>query len=141
MHPNDQRTTFDDLVDDIKARNGVSHLEAMERARREHPREYRQSQGLTSTAGRTYKAAPLTFEAAVDAEISKGCSPVLAEQRVQQAYGQTLPSVGAFTKASVIEKFARLVDQTMRRDGCDRARALEKVRRAEPDLYEAFQIV
>jgi hypothetical protein len=83
-----------------------------------------------------------TLSSRVRAEIAKGFSSVLAKQRVMYAYGNTLPcghlDKGIETAATV---FMKRVDEVIARDRCSRTEAIEKARKENEAIFEAFQAV
>jgi hypothetical protein len=144
MKTSRHRTAFDDHVDRIKARDGVPKTEAMRRARVEHPQAFLHAQRLDS--GGTFKSAPsgnpLTYEAAVAAEIEKGCSQVVAETRVTERWGSTLPRSTISKGESLITSFMAAVDECMANNpGMERCQAMRKVREYDPEAFEIFSEV
>jgi hypothetical protein len=80
----------------------------------------------------------------VDAEIAKGFSPTVARQRILHSHGPAaLADDDPMAKAtdSLVVRFMKRVDQTMLAERCDRTEALRRVRLAEPELYERFNLV
>ncbi len=133
------RTRFDDHVDDIKERDGVSHLEAMSRARKERPGLFRDSQGL----GQVYKNAPSSYEDMVSNEmITKGVVRQVAEQRLINTYGSALPLPAVATLSKRAEsaecrlqhRAYEIADAT----GLPMEVALRKARQERPYLVQAM---
>jgi hypothetical protein len=84
----------------------------------------------------------LTYEKAVATEIAKGCSPLVAEQRVLATYGNTLPrSSVAKGDDTVTTHFMKCVDSIMLRDNCDRTDAMRKARQENEAEFAMFQLV
>jgi hypothetical protein len=75
----------------------------------------------------------------VRAEISKGCSEVVARQRVAYAFPDLARQ--AIAKAAGPAEFMAKVDETMRSDGCSRTAAMSKVRKQFPVLFAKYQNV
>jgi hypothetical protein len=139
------RTRFDDRVDQVARRDGVPKTVAMQRARKEFGPDYEASQRQPISAAKR-APEPLTDESAVAAQISKGCSDIVAAQRVLAQYGNTLPR-SDFAKsatavaAEVQNRMASEIEQCMRLEKVDRTTAMRKVRLRHPELYDAYQLV
>jgi hypothetical protein len=125
------RTKFDDRVDQVAHRDGVPKTVAMQRARKEFGADF-----IASQRQPIAKLAPqqqLSHEEAVAEEIAKGFSRTLAEQRVLDQYGNTLPRL-RFAKAEAVlaaeinDCMTQEVEQVMRMEKCDRTEAMRRVR-------------
>ncbi len=113
---------FETAVSRIAHRDGCSKAAAMATARRENPTlfgDYQQS-GLVGNAANSgqplttfdMEKSALSFGDLVAAEIRKGCSPVVAAQRVAYAHPELARS--AITKAAGRAEFMAKCDETMR---------------------------
>jgi hypothetical protein len=124
------------LARKIAAENdGVSKDKSYQLARARRPDLFRSYQRFSreGEVGKSYRQL-------VDAEIRKGCSPVVAAQRVTYAY----PNLAQETLAksdSGAAHFMRAVDRVMKRDNCGRVEALQKARRENPGAFARFQNV
>jgi hypothetical protein len=126
-----KRHKFEALTDFVANRDGLTKSKAMEIARRDYPDVYA-----------SYQAAPVakSYDALVDAEIKKGCSPTVAAQRVGYAFPDLAKSSIAKSKSNVVE-FVKCVDQIQARDDCSRTEALSKARLEHPTAFAKFQNV
>src|SRR5439155_22176375 len=82
----------------------------------------------------TTKAAPLTFEAAVNAEIRKGHNPRVAAQRVMNHYGTDSPRESFAKAADIASDWRTAAQDIVDRDGGSRLDALRKCRLERPEL-------
>jgi hypothetical protein len=85
----------------------------------------------------------MTYESAVAAEMARGCNRVVAEQRVQHSFGNTLPRSNILKGAgdTLVTSFMAKCDQVMVEEGCDRTTAMQIVRKRHQGLFDAFQIL
>jgi hypothetical protein len=132
------RTRFDDHVDEVKSRDGVSHLEAMRRARRERPGLFRSSQGRATIT----KSSSSTYESLVAEQMAKGCNEEVASQRVMQQYGAAAfaSSPSPFAKRAESAE-SRLQDRAYEiagATGLPMEVALRKARLEQPYLVQAM---
>jgi hypothetical protein len=138
-HPSssNSRHKFLGLVQDIKNSHGVPKTEAMAIARQYHPGTFADYQKVDATIN---KSAPATFEDHVAAEVRKGCSELVAQQRVVNAYGNTLPRT-SIAKAEVAgAALEEIADQAWQSDaGLSRTEALRKARLENPTLFRRMQ--
>ena len=125
----------------------------MTRARAEFPDDYQTFQRQHSSDPTSAQAVrrnnvgvgkrTSTFEDLVASEMRKGCTEEIAGQRVLQQYGShALRSRVDFSKGeSIVTRFMTRVDEVMVRDWCDRTSAMETVRKEEPVLFSALELV
>jgi hypothetical protein len=146
------RHKFDDLVDQVCARDNCSRSKAFTTARLEHPSVYDSYQAWNSsntaqeqqavrseTYDPTNKRAPLTYESAVNAEMKKyNVSPTVAGHRVLQRYGN-LPSERFNKAADVAADWREAAQAIADRDGIGATDALRKCRLERPELHRALQ--
>jgi hypothetical protein len=125
---------FETMVDMIARRDGVPKSVAASRAREEFPDlfdDYQNSVGVSKS-----------YSDLVAAEIRKGCSPVVAAQRVATLYPAAAREniVKSAASPSVAEFMAR-VDEIKKDRGLSRTAAMSAARCEHPDLYERFENV
>jgi hypothetical protein len=127
---------FDRRVREVAARDGVGMVEAMRRARKQFPADFFALQHQPIG-----KSASFTYEDAVAAEIAKGFSPTVAKQRVQHAYGATLPHSSIYKSLeTATTPFMNRCDEIMARDKCDRITAMRKARLEHERDFAMFQL-
>jgi hypothetical protein len=142
---------FDRLVEHVQERDGCSKNEAMATARREYPDVYTSYQASvadsptsaqhTRRAGRgVSKRMPDTFEDLVSAEMQKGVSWRIAEQRVINTHGSTALNNRMIKRdgGSVATEFTKRASGIMWDDSVDRCEALRRLRKEQPWLYDAL---
>jgi hypothetical protein len=125
---------FESKIRNIMARDKVQPAEAARRARVENPvlfADYQRS-GLQGHA---------SHQALVTAEMRKGFSRTVAEQRIMHLYGNTAGPT--LTKGdTVTTRFMRCVDTVMKRHpGMSRMEAMQAARERNPRLFARFQNV
>jgi hypothetical protein len=83
-----------------------------------------------------------THEDAVADQMAKGCSRVVAEQRVLHLYGNLPRSdIAKGVGDTLVTRFMAKCDQAMQQEGCDRTEAMRRVRKRHEGLFDAFQLV
>jgi hypothetical protein len=125
---------FEAMVDMIAERDGVSKPVAAGRARKEFPDlfdDYRNSVGVAKSS---------SYDQLVDNEIQKGCSVVVARQRVAYAHPELARESLAKSENGVAEFMTR-VSEIKKRDGCSRVEAMIRARREHPAAYARFENV
>jgi hypothetical protein len=145
-----RRHAFDDKIDFVKDRDGVTKSVAMQRARLEFPdtwqayqaslagssaqEQYAARAGRGTTVG---KRAPSLIEA----EMMKGCSREVAAQRVAQQHGFRAfdQSTSIRKRADLTYEFQSRVDEIMRKDRVDACEATRRARQEDWELYAAMQ--
>jgi hypothetical protein len=73
-----------------------------------------------------------SYNSLVQAEIAKGCSPVVAAQRVCHLYPDAAQSAISKSADSDAARFMKVVIDIMQRDRCSRTEAMTKARREGP---------
>jgi hypothetical protein len=141
---------FDRLVEHVQERDSCSKATAMSTARREYPDVYTAYQDFvassptseqhTRRAGRGIgKAMPDTFEDLVATEMKKGCSWRTAEQRVINVHGSTALNQHMIkSDRSITREFTKRANQILEADRVDRCEALRRLRKEQPNLYDAL---
>jgi hypothetical protein len=146
------RTSFDEHVDAIVERDGISRMLALSRARIEQAAAYRafqqfsseeptSAQAMRRDRGITTKAAPPTWEDHIATELAKGApNEEVAGQRVLQQHGSSALRHRMIQKRgpSVSRTFAKAATEIMYADGVDRCEALRRLRKERPDWYDAL---
>jgi hypothetical protein len=142
---------FEQKIDSIQQNEKCGRQEATTRARIRHPTLYSSYQGyaaMQSTkdqATRGFdrgvgKRGPNSYEDLVATEIRKGCSHELAQQRVAQAHGFRAFDQQMFKGESAVAKFESKVNALIDQ-GLSGEEACRLVRKTEPNLFKAMQIV
>ena len=124
---------FEAMIDMVAERYNVSKTVAASRARKEFPtlyEDYRNSVGVAKSS---------SYDQLVDDEIRKGCSAVVARQRV--AYAHPELARDQIAKNASVSEFMSAVDAIKKRDGCSRVEAMIRARREQPAAYARFENV
>jgi hypothetical protein len=122
-------TKFQSMVDLTAREQGVSKTEAARRVRQEYPDIAHGYDDLTSKS----------YNSLVQAEIAKGCSPVVAAQRVCHLYPDAAQSAISKSADSDAARFMKVVIDIMQRDRCSRTEAMTKARREDPARFAKYQ--
>jgi hypothetical protein len=128
------RTKVQAMVDNISATENCSKPEALRRLRERHP---------DIVAGNPInKSAPMDFETAVEVEMRKGCSELVAQQRVMQMYGNLLPRTN-ITKGEVASAVLEDAADTIWKNDASlsRCESLRAARLANPSTFRRMQRV
>jgi hypothetical protein len=144
------RHKFDDRVDFVKDRDGVSKSVAMQRARLEYPGDYESYQKFLagSSAQEQYARRSVGTTVGkrepdlVELEMRKGVTRGVAAQRVAQLHGYRgfdTPSRITKRRADLAWEFAKRVDEIMNMDGVDATEATRRARLEDRALYVALQ--
>jgi hypothetical protein len=149
------KTAFDDKVDAVMERDGISRSAAMSRARVEAPKLYQDHQAslvagptrdqhARRSAGQATKSAPVTFyEDLVSQEMSRGCTMEMAKVRVAQLHGydaQRMPSLMR-KGADLGDRFDRIVKSIANSEYLTLEEATREARLRNPALYKALRSV
>jgi hypothetical protein len=128
-----KRHKFEAMTDKISREDGVSTTEAMSRARKLYPDLHASFQQYNPANPDAYSPrmnAQKSYRTLVNEEIAKGCSPVVAGQRVMQLHGIGANSNGRITKAdNAMAEFNDLVSEYQAIHGCDRLTAMTATRK------------
>jgi hypothetical protein len=125
-----KRHRFEAFVDAIANEENVPKPVAMTRARQRHPElhaSYQRHIGVAKSYG-----------AALRVEINKGCSPVVAAQRVAVLY-PGLAQERFAKSADDVADFMELVDAYRAEHGCDTTVAMSAMRKRYPDAFDRLQ--
>jgi hypothetical protein len=147
-----KRHRFMSRVDHIRDRDGVSRTEAMSRARQEFPETYTDYQDHLSrrSTGRQHmvrghnligKSASTSYEALVAEQIAKGCNAEIAAQRVCQMYGFRALDSQIYKGQNIMDRWQAKVEKLADDYGLSLDDACRELRRADPLLFKALQIV
>lgn len=143
---------FDDLIDQVHARDGGSRAAALVAARLENPDTFlsyqkfkassttQQQAARSANSGQVGKLAPETHEQAVSGLIAKGFARRLAGSVACNLYGN-LPSEFISKGADIARSWQDAVFEIAKRDGladnlCEAAR---RARKEQPRLFKAYQ--
>jgi hypothetical protein len=131
----DAAAKFDALTRMIASRDGVSLEVAAARARKEDPALFAAYQSSGNVAK--------SFSELIADEIRKGCSPLVARQKINYAY-PALARASRESRAkseSGVAEFMACVSEINKRDGCSRTAAMMRARRENPAEFSRFQNV
>jgi hypothetical protein len=148
------KTSFDDRVDMVMARDQVTRSSAMTRARNEFPADYQRHQaslvaGSTRdsharrSASQATKAAPTFYEDLVAEQMAKGCNYEMAAQRVCQAHGYDAFNNRMLAKGSqdIEARFRKIVKSLAYEHDLGLEEATRLARKRNPHLYWALNSV
>jgi len=129
----DDDDDLDKVAARIAARSGRSKTESLSKARELRPDLYQKAQR---------GAAKKSFAQLVETEIAKGCSPIVAAQRVATLYPDIAARGDDIAKANdAVGRFLAKCNEVMQARGCSRTEAMQVVRRAHPREFSRFQNV
>jgi hypothetical protein len=119
-----KRHRFEAFVDRIAREEKVPRTTAMTRARQQYPELYASYQRERNVSK--------SYADLVQAEISKGCSPVVAAQRVAMLYPDA-------ARASMAKARHDVADFMEAEHNCPRTVAMSEIRKRYPDAFERLQ--
>jgi hypothetical protein len=149
------RTSFDQKVDEVMARDGTARHIAMATARNEAPKLFADHQNSLSEGptrnqharrapGQATKRAPSCYEDLVSEQMSRGCTEEMAKVRVAQLHGydaqRNYPSM-VRKSADLSGRFDRIVKNIAATEYLSLEESTREARLRNPGLYKAMRSV